>query len=87
MMDTFLDYLRAVSYATIILTSLRGIYKKKFSNLLFIGDIILAIALILVVIILHLFETIPSSTLLDDVLLTIGAVTWAVIHFISLIKE
>lgn len=85
--DTFLDYLRLVSYATVILTSLRGIYKRKFSNILFLGDVVLALGLIIAVIILHLFEVIPALTLWDDIVLTLGAVTWAVIHFVAMLKE
>ena len=86
-LDTILDYLRLVSYAVVILTSLRGIFKRKFSNILFLGDIILAVVLISAVIILHLFEIVPSSTIVDDIFLTTGAVIWAVIHFAATIKE
>jgi len=43
--DTILDYLRIVSYSIVIITSLNGIFKKKFSDILFVGDIILAFLL------------------------------------------
>jgi len=85
-LDTMMDYLRLVAYATIILTSLRGIAKKKFTNILFVGDIIISITMIIIVIYIHLFEITPVSTLWDDVILTTGAVIWAIIHFISVIK-
>jgi hypothetical protein len=85
--DTMLDYTRLVCYALVILTSLRGIAYRKFTGLLFRGDIILAICLITVVVYIHLFEISVQETIIDDVLLTIGATTWAVIHFVAMLKE
>ena len=85
--DTVLDYLRLVSYAMVVLTSLRGIYKRKFTNILFLGDILLALVLIITVVIIHLCEIVPSSTFVDDVFLTFGAVIWAIIHFVAMLKE
>jgi len=86
-LDTILDYVRLISYGMVILTSLRGIYKRKFTNLLFMGDIIISFVLISVVVYIHLFEISVQGTVLDDILLTFGAVTWAVIHFVAMLKD
>jgi hypothetical protein len=79
--DTILDYLRLVAYATVVLTSLRGIAKRKFTNTLFLGDVFMSMVLIFTVIYIHLFEILTSSTILDDIILTTGAVIWAIVHF------
>jgi len=86
-LDTMLDYLRLVSYGMVILTSLRGIVHRKFTNLLFIGDIVLAIGLLVTVVYIHLFEVSVQSTIVDDILLTTGAVIWAIIHFVAMFKN
>jgi len=85
--DTIMDYLRLVSYSVVILTSLRGIVRRKFTNLLFLGDIFVASVLMFVVVLIHLFEVIPSTTLVDDYFLTTGAVVWALIHFRAILKD
>lgn len=85
--DTMLDYLRLVAYAVVILTSLRGIMLKKFTNLLFVGDIFLSLVLIFAVVFIHLFEIVPSTTLVDDEVLTTGAVGWALIHFVAMVRD
>jgi hypothetical protein len=87
MIDIILDYFRLVSYGMVILTSLKGIYNRKFTSLLFLGDIVLAVGLVGALVILHLFEVVPSSTIIDDIFLTLGAVIWAVIHFVAMLKE
>jgi len=87
LIDTMLDYFRIIAYAVVVLTSLRGIAKRKFTNWLFVGDVFLALILIFTVVFLHLFEVVPASTLTDDILLTIGAAAWALIHFIAMLKE
>jgi hypothetical protein len=86
-LDTIMDYARLVSYATVVLTSLKGIYKRKFTNLLFVGDIGVALVMLSVVIYIHLFEVSIQATLIDDILLTSGAVFWAVIHFVAMLRD
>jgi hypothetical protein len=78
------EYLRMVSYAIVILASLRGIAVKKFTSLLFVGDIIIALIL-LVSSLLASFGSIPRD-LTRDYLLTPVAVIWAIIHFINILK-
>ena len=86
-LDTIMDYTRLVSYALVVLTSLRGIVQRKFTNLLFVGDIVVASLLLSVVIYIHLFEVSVQATLIDDILLTSGAVFWAVIHFVAMLRD
>jgi small basic protein len=86
-LDTIMDYLRLVAYAVVVLTSLRGIAQRKFSNLLFVGDIVIAIVMAITVIYIHLFEIVPSSTLVDDIILSSGAIVWALVHFKAMLKD
>jgi hypothetical protein len=78
------EYIRMVAYALIILASLRGISKRKFNSILFVGDIIMALIL-LVSGVLSKFGNIPRD-LTRDMLLTPVVVIWAIIHFANLIK-
>jgi DMSO/TMAO reductase YedYZ heme-binding membrane subunit len=55
--------------------------------MLFTGDIILALGLLMTVIYIHLFEVSVQATLIDDYILTIGAVIWAIIHFTAMLKD
>jgi len=85
MIGTILDYLRMVCYAIIVLTDLNGIFKRKFTNLLFVGDIIMAFAMLLV-----LFHTNFLNRNLEkmtDFLLTPAAIVWAGVHLFSMIKH
>ena len=86
LLDIILDYFRLVSYGIVILTSLRGIAHRKFTNLLFIGDIFIAAALIITVVFFHILKFSPLTTLVDEAILTLGAVVWAVIHFFSMLE-
>lgn len=78
------EYARMVAYATIILCALRGITKRKFSSSLFIGDIIMALILLISSLMAH-FGGI-SRDLTRDYVLTPTAVIWAIIHFINILK-
>jgi hypothetical protein len=82
--DVALDYIRMISYTIIVLSSLKGIFSRKFSNLLFVGDILMAVAL---------FGTLLNSTVFNneltqsaDSILTPAAVLWAIIHYIAMLK-
>jgi len=83
--DTFLDYIRLCAYALVILAVLKGIAHKKFSNLLFVGDLIISTVLVITLIYAHFFRL--SAGILDEIILTSGAVAWAIIHFISILRE
>ena len=85
LIDTILDYFRLVAYAVVLLTVLRGIAHRKWTSLLFIGDLVMVLSLITTLIYAHLFGM--DETLGDEIFLTVGATSWATIHFISMLKE
>ena len=80
------DYLRAVAYATIILTDLRNIFNRRFNNVLLVGDIIMAFALMISALNLSMGK-IHDQELLVDLVLTPAAIIWATIHFRSFLKN
>ena len=83
-MTYFVEYIRMVAYATIVLTSLRGIAQRKFSSILFVGDIVMALVM-LISGLLAKFADMPRD-LTRDYVLTPAAIIWAIIHFIALLK-
>lgn len=84
-LDIFLDYTRLVAYALISLGALKGIGKRKFTNLLFVGDLVMIFALVLTNVYVHILGV--EGGIWDEVFLTTGAVIWAIIHFISILRE
>jgi hypothetical protein len=84
-MDLFLDYIRMVSYAIVVLASLRGILVRKFSNALFIGDILVAIGMLSTLFFTNFFKTELASN--ADLMITPAAVIWAFIHLRAMFKE
>jgi len=85
LIDTLLDYFRLAAYSVVLLAALKGIVHRNFTNLLFIGDIIMVIGLIITLVYGHLFGL--SRTLGDEILLTTVATAWATIHFISMLRD
>lgn len=79
-----LDYLRMVCYAIIFMSSLRGIAKRKFSNVLYLGDIIMCIALFTTLLLNNFFH----HNLFDiaDFVITPAVIIWAGIHFKALLE-
>lgn len=85
-MDVIFDYIRLVSYAVVVLTSLRNILTRKFTNSLFLGDIAVATALILMRFV-GIYNFIDlSDGQITDFILTPAVVFWALIHFLSMWK-
>lgn len=84
-MDLTLDFVRMISYSVIILASLRGIFKRRFSNLLYVGDIVMAIGLFLTILNSSVFGANLYRT--ADVILTPAAIVWAIIHYRALLKS
>lgn len=82
--DTFLDYIRIVSYAVVVLTSFSGLVKRKFSSLIFLGDIFLAVMLMATLCISSVFG--GNLGEVADLLLTPAAVIWAVVHYLTIFK-
>lgn len=83
-MNIIWDYIRMVCYVIIILTDLNGILKRKFSNSLFLGDIIMATGLFLT---LFHFDFLKKDLMvITDFILTPTAIVWAVVHFSSMLK-
>lgn len=82
--DIILDYVRMTSYALVILTSLRGIYKRKFTNALYIGDVVLSISLFSTL----LFRNFLGSDLdiVADLFITPASILWAVLHLRELVR-
>ena len=83
-MTFIVEYIRMVAYATIVLTSLRGIAQRKFSSILFVGDIVMALVL-LITSLLAKFANTPRE-LTRDYVFTPAAILWAIIHFVALLK-
>ena len=84
-MDYILDYLRLVSYTIIILSSLRGIFTKKYSNFLYLGDIIIAFGLLFGGTVVSFFNV--DRGVYADIVLTPVSMVWAVIHFCVMVKQ
>jgi len=83
-LDILLDYIRMVSYAVVVLSSLRGIFIRKFSNILFVGDIIMGISLIMTLAFSSVFK--QNLQYGADLFLTVPAVIWAIIHYRALLR-
>jgi len=83
-MTYIVEYLRMVSYAIVILTSLRGIVKRKFNSMLFFGDIIMAAVLLSGTLLSKFFGI--SRDISGTIILTPAVIIWAIIHFINLLK-
>lgn len=80
-----LEYIRLVCYAIVILSSLKGIAKRKFTNNLFVGDILVAFGLF-VANALFRFGTVDKG-ITGDLVLTPAVMLWAGIHFYSVVKD
>ena len=74
-----LEYLRMVCYSVVILTDLRNITRRKFSSLLYIGDVIIAFALLATASNIP-FTGFPQAMVANRII-TPAAVIWATIHF------
>lgn len=85
LIDVIADYARLVSYSLIALASLQGIYKRKFNNALFLGDIVMVVALFLAG--LHTNVLHKESSLFADLFLTPAAIFWAIVHFFAMLKN
>ena len=81
--DTFLDYIRMVSYAVIIIASLNGIAVRKFKSILYAGDVVMAFALLVAAFRVTFGNM--SGAIVSDFILTPGAIIWATIHFICML--
>ena len=79
------DYIRMVCYAMIILTDLRNIANRRFSTLLYVGDIVLAFGLFVAVANIP-FTHFPQELVADKVL-TPAAIIWAGIHYYEFLKK
>lgn len=84
-LDLILDYVRMISYVIVVLTSLRGILYRKFSSILFVSDIFMAVSLFLVL--FHSDILGKDLSKMADVLITPSSVVWALAHFRAMIKE
>jgi hypothetical protein len=79
------DYIRIICYALVILTDLRNIVNRKFDTLLFLGDVILAFALMVSA--LNITTTGFNQELVIDRIGTPAAIIWASIHFYEFLKK
>lgn len=80
-----LEYIRLVCYAIVILSSLKGIVKRKFTNDLFIGDILMAFGLFTANALFR-FGAIDKGVT-GDFILTPAVMLWAGIHFHAVLKD
>jgi len=80
-----LEYIRLVCYAIVILSSLKGIAKRKFTNNLFVGDILMAFGLFTANALFRFGAVDRDIT--NSFVLTPAVVLWAGIHFHSLLKD
>ena len=83
--EYFFTYIRLVCYTLIILTDLRNIAQKKFSNILYTGDILICFALLVTA--LNIPTTKFDQTLVADRVMTPAAIIWACIHFREFLKK
>ena len=84
-LNVLLDYFRLVSYGVVILSSLKGIVRRRFTSLLFVGDVIMATFTVSTLICFRIIGDMNSIG--DEILLTVGASAWATIHFITMLKN
>ena len=85
MIETILlDYVRFAGYAVVIISSLNGIAKKKFSNILFVGDILVAFGLMTIGLLCKFGEI--DRNIAGQYILTPAIVLWAIIHFSAMVK-
>ena len=79
------EYVRMVCYAIIVLIDLKNIANRKFSTLLYVGDIVMASALFYTV------SNIPFTGFRqEDVacrIMTPAAIVWAIIHFVAFLRD
>ena len=85
MIDILCDYIRMVSYGVVILCSLRNIAKRSFTNALFLGDILVSLALLSIGVMSRFFSYGRDDT--RTIILTIPVIIWAVIHFYVMIQS
>jgi len=76
------DYIRMVSYGTIIICSLRNVTKRKFNNILFIGDILMALFL-LIGNLLAIWFGLDRADI--GTFMNCPVIIWAIIHFRAMI--
>jgi hypothetical protein len=79
------EYFRLVGYAIIVMSSLNGIAKRKFDNVLFVGDILISLALLLSSLGLKLFGLPKAES--APYILTPAVFVWATIHFVNMLKR
>ena len=77
------QYLRMVSYAIVVLSSLRNILGRRFGGILFLGDILVAIALLFSS--FHVTFLGKDRVFFEICLITPATIGWAIIHFRTLI--
>lgn len=80
------DYFRVVAYVSIVLTSLRNIANRKFNNLLFLGDIVMALGLVLASLNFAMGEVFRQEIVVDAVLTPVS-IFWAAVHFREMLRE
>ena len=82
--DIIADYFRMVSFGVVILASLRGILKRNFTNLLFVGNIVTALGLLVTGFVITIYK--QDRGLLTDCIITPVAVVWAIINFAAMVR-
>ena len=82
-MTIILAYLRLVSYAIVMLSSVMSVKTKRYDAILFLGDLILAFAFILGVIANPFGHADGESVRIF--IITPGVVLWACFHFCNLV--
>lgn len=83
--DIGLDYLRAISYAIVFLTDLRGIKTRKFGNILYVGDAVLAFSLFLTA--FNMGMSVFDLRGFVDIVVTPAVLIWATLHFYDFLKK
>jgi hypothetical protein len=80
------DYIRSVSYLLVILTDLRDIKHRRFTNLLYVGDTILASGLLFASLNWS-FNNILDPSFAIDVFGTPVVIAWAALHVREFLKR
>lgn len=83
-MNYFFEYVRLVSYVTILASSLAAYRYKKYSLFLLLGDALFSIFTICGLIHITMFG--GNRIFVNNAYVTPGVVLWAIFHFSNLLK-
>lgn len=84
MIENLWEYFRMVSFMVVIISALISFLFGKPSRLVFLGDIIFAMAAFTALLVVVSYKVDRGAV--NNIIITPGAIIWAVFHFINLLK-